>query len=285
MRRVKRLITQVIILAVGGFASVSAYALSCDDELKFHHEIINARLASTPGLRKIILEMTRDPLIAGGIKRILRDALVKEDLEVRHLTEQLRVEMKVPKELDAVALSRGLGFRIVNMNPPRVHDAAKTERTVNQSATETMDLSTIKARRTVLIQDRPVSTKTNDVISLVHELAHIRMDRFLERTFFRLLKKLPRDILRFASDGIIEVDRSFFDFISERYAVQTEYELVVSMYGRYFTESYYRFPPTINETNYKAQIAEYVIRAYKIQDPRILALKNVSISDILLGRF
>ncbi len=40
----------------------------------------------------------------------------------------------------------------------------------------------------------------------------------------------------------------------------------------------------MNQENYRQLISAYVIRRYKISDPRVLALEEESVADILKGR-
>ncbi|MCB0356726.1 MAG: hypothetical protein KDD40_06945 [Bdellovibrionales bacterium] len=232
----------------------------------------------------MIEEMLVDPIIPNHIKRLLHVSLLNEDAEVRQLTDQLRREMNITHDLNAVLISKNTDFNTTVFSENFSAEHVDRE-TTNDKAKNSVHMTLFTNKYTVLVQDRPISKDYNDLLTLIHELAHIRFSAFFEAHQKTLIKKLTPDLIRRTEDGEIEVNQQLYDFLNERYAFQTEFELMSATLGRYYFSRYYRYDTSVTKENYKSRISEAILKTYNITDPRVIRLKEESIADILLGRF
>jgi len=268
-------LTFFVTLAFVSYSFTQAKGATCVQILAAQKEVISQKLTELPELREMVLRMIDDPLIPMNIKRILEVALIRKNTQVRQLTAELRKELKIPEELDidGAYTTTNLAFRRMNVG-----------NTLNQKFTEQADFSSVQPGYSVFVQNRVITSENNDFSTLVHELSHVRFNYSLERQLTVLLKKLPPDLIRKASDGVVEISGELFDFLTERYAFQTEFELLEATQARYYKARYSKFPPQVTRENYKSLIAAHIISVYNITDPRVVRLKDFSISDILLGK-
>lgn len=293
------------------------WAMTCADIFSTKQEVISERLSELPELRDMILQMLEDPLIPHNLKRILDIALIQEGTVVRELTESLRQELNIPKSFDAAHVSVNLPFRVKKntVNSSQIAATGNLYRSIvdplitfkkmvssflqgkrntqanssnsniseNEKLTKSISKTAITDRRMVFVQNRPISREVNDFITLVHELSHVRFNAFLEKHLEILIRKLPPDLISRAKDGVIEIHSDLYSFLAERYAFQTEFELLSATVGRYYPERYARYGSSLTKESYRAAISQTILNSYNITDPRIVSLKNYSIAQILLG--
>ncbi|MBI4422594.1 MAG: hypothetical protein HY554_02640 [Elusimicrobia bacterium] len=236
---------------------------------------VAAKLSSVPLLRGFVLELLEDSQVPLNLKRVVLTALLREEAVVLKLTEKVRREFGLMPELRAATLFNLYGFRTVSgtQAPP----------TLNQAVQAPSAAGPVDGKPTVLIEQRRRAENGNDLMILMHELAHVRFLAFMERRIGRLADRLPEGQVRRAADGKYEMNVQLWDFLFERYAYQIEYETFLATNGRYYSELLGRFGPDVDSSNYRRAVADYVAHAYRITDPAVVSLRDRSLLEILLG--
>src|SRR5688572_17953241 len=111
------------------------------------------------------------------------------------------------------------------------------------------------APRGVAISQRPVTQAHNDFLTLVHELAHIRFELFLQNRLrkgegtrlHRIARRLPDSLAYFDSDGRLHVHQQLLDLFHERYAHELEFRAYLATRDRYYEATIPKFYAVVNE--------------------------------------
>ncbi len=243
---------------------------------------IRERMADVPILRDFLLDAFSDTGFPPQIKRVVKEALVKNDVVVLHLDESTRKSYGIIPEAQAAHLRRTLAGDLRTFD-----DVTVSVKTLNQEASEsTMAVLAHRAlehRHTLLVQQRPITAEQNDFLVLMHEMAHVRFGRMLEKHFDRLHQRLPVGLARKGSGETNEIHQQLYNFLSERYAYQIECEAAYKTFPKYY-DAAYRRDICEDRGEYKNAISRFVIDAYRITDPRVLALRDMSLLDIFMGK-
>jgi hypothetical protein len=247
-----------------------------------HQKILLNKLDEIPTVQDFIGKMVGDPLIPLKIKRILAVSLAQDNISVKELTQEIREIMGVSKGI--------VGLYINSMQTYRLKKDVNSPPSLNDNLSSTIDVSTFKmSGQTVFAADNyPNIAQDNPVIALIHELAHVRFEAFLGRNLNVIIKTFPHELIHKADDGVIEISSDLHNFLHERYAFESQYEVLRATEGRsgYYPQTFqmlgHRFP--MNSENYREVISKYVIQKYGIGDPLVTRLENQPLSDILKGR-
>ena len=242
-------------------------------------ERILQKLSDVPHLQIYITKMIDDPHIPDHIKRILEKALDQEDSEIRHLTPQIREAIHMPYSVRAAVASQPIYYT------HRYGELPVSQNLRDETTDQMTPYLTLSHKYTVFVEDRPLSAEINDLLSLVHELAHVRFQSFLESHIENLLKKLPSDLIYLTEKGEAVISSDLITFLDERYAFETQYELMSATVRRYYPyePSVRIFEADVTLENYKSVISSYLLETFNIIHPDIRKLKDDSISEILLG--
>lgn len=242
---------------------------------KNSNELVLERLSNVPELKALVSIMLNDPDIPANVKRVLRVSLIDERATVRQLTKYLRESLNLPDNAGAIARLYFRNFRKMEIESERL--------TFNEEIHARMQNSPVLGRSTeVFVPQRPFSTHTNDLIKLVHELAHVRFNAFLEKNINALYLRFSSHLFRKRADGMIEIHPQLFDFLSERYAHQLEAEVYFATVGRYYTPRYSRYDE-LTAMTYNDFVVSFIIKNYGLTDPAVLALAPYSLGQILRG--
>jgi len=211
---------RIILFSILAFSPIRiVWALSCELSLSAKRDFVSQKLSEVPGLRIHVLKMIDDPYIPQNIKRILEISILKENVDIKQLTEELRKELNVPESFEAVALNKST--RVVRKLVDEVTP------NVNQAATHAINFELLTSKFSVAASDRPITEKNNDLVYLIHELAHVRFDHFFEKNADKLLKIFPAELLQKNADGVFEVNGHLYDYLTERYAFQVTFEIIL----------------------------------------------------------
>jgi hypothetical protein len=246
----------------------------------FSETKISDAMKQLPELGEMLVEMMNDPQVPGGLKRIIKSSIETEATTVVELTKKVREVYGIPKYFNAVHARK---------NSPLEYFSA--EQTLNQKASAEVQKAmgesgaTTTGEHTVFLPKEEFGPINNPLITLLHELSHVRFDSFFEKNVEKIAKNFPPSLIRKSPDGHWMVNKHLHDLLSERYAHQTEYSVLRATYGRYFDEWYRRYGSPgdqISEAAMDRLITDYIVKTYKISDPEILNLRNRKVSDILV---
>lgn len=289
MRRLAMAAIMIVFLSVGVHADDAPCSPESGQVKKVYFELkdssrdtISNALKNLPNVRRYVMAMLEDPNVSANIKRIVRKALEDENTRVVELSRELRAELELPNTVDAFVSSKSRSFRFMT--------SEAFGKTANQALDDVSDgmkelAVTQRSKHLVFVPDKAVTDIENDVIVLIHELAHIRFDMFLEKNIDQLVKRFSWTLLRKAPDGKIEINQQLYDFLTERYALETEYEAFKEGRGRYFPEKsrHMQVGRGAKDSDVKNDISAKVIKDYGITDPGVLRFKDRTLKSILLG--
>jgi hypothetical protein len=265
---------------------------------------IAERLAPLSHLAPLMARVWTDPAIPSHFKRILKSALLDQDVGILELSPELRERVGI--DANAAYAYRPANYVLVRpvvmarLRPGLIRrwlrrvrsawaGARQTEATTsNAECTRRADRAMLeRLAPAIFVQNRPLDADHNDLIALIHELAHFRFFAFIEAHLEPLLRVLPPHILNRFADGTIGINQDFFDFTSELYSWQTEYAFMRATLGPYFTEVYPRYRDLMTTPNedrhHEESIARHVLDTYGIVDPDVRALAEFPLADILRG--
>ena len=164
------------------------------------------KLREVPTLGKFLRKMIKDPSISSNIKRILR-LITKPHIEISRLTEEWREELQLDPDVCAV------------------HSQATVITEIQGNSYMVLPQFEGEAGHFLFVQARPISSAANDLIGLIHELAHIRMSFFLIAYQKKLLPRFAPHLMREGDYRIVILDE-FEIFLSERYAHMLGYQVL-----------------------------------------------------------
>lgn len=252
-------------------------------------DTIESKFSNFQGLKLALKAFAQDAKTPEPLKALVAKVFAGEDVEVVKLTGAIIRQYGLPADTNALAGKDLFKFRIV----PRMG-----ARSLNQEVTESIQQSdggsgmdqVVKSHYVVLAQDKPLTRENNILIAIVHELAHIRIAKFLEAQIGHIYRRglLPADLLKLGSDGVYEIDELLFSYLDERYAVEMELQALLATYPRYFDKLPEHWSPEVlnmSSEERSMRLSDYVCFTYKIRDPRIVQLRNHKISAILLQAF
>ncbi|HUP58006.1 MAG TPA: hypothetical protein VM598_11180 [Bdellovibrionota bacterium] len=266
----------VLLALLASQTAIAGCALELTPAREAH---FSAQLEELPYLRELVLGMLADPEVPTSLKRIISEALENPEVLVGALSDAVRAKYGIPESFEAAVVSAS--------QPVFLIEGSEGGRTVNEQATAALRASGSRAERLhhVFSQDRAPNRFDNDLISLIHELSHVRFDEFLSRHLPRLAAGLPQTLVREIGPGRFSIKAQFYDFLTERYAAQTEWAVLKAAHGRYFAEYYGRYAALRGRDDAVVHraISNHVIRSYEITDPEVLAYRTRTLSSILLG--
>lgn len=259
------------------FTSIAAHAtqtsaLRCQLQLEEVRQISGA-LASVPTLRQYVLSMIEDPLIPAPIRTLVRRTLIERQASVVNLTERLRAESGISERTIAFATLPGL---------PRSFypNASKTS---NEQFSE---LKLPDKLWTIYVSDGEVTEEQNGLMTLVHELAHIRFTSFLERRYEEICKRLPSSFTMFLADGTCLILGQMIDMMGEKFAFETQYQTPAGAYSRYFSSYNWIWLEQMTKQpkqQFSQEVGNSVNQIYNYSIPQVRAAAVIPLSQILLG--
>lgn len=249
--------------------------------------LVSRKLANVPRLRDLALQLLRRQDAPPHLKRMLVKALA-QDIDVRDLTPEVRRSFKLRDS------SLGCMHRPEEEAPLRQFSTMSAQ-TINQEAGSAFNAALATRRYTVLIangEERP--DEIDSFLVLIHELAHVRFQVFLERNIERLARRwraslsrlspdLEDNLIRRAEDGVWEIEAHFEVLLTERYAFQAHHELQMALLGRLYQGSTY-FPLSWDRESYRSKIAARILSKYTVTHPLVRAAAQKPLALMLLGR-
>ena len=244
---------------------------------KFSPDLVESQLDDLPYLNHVLQQVLADPQIDAGLKKVLVRAVQHPELDLRDLSASVANEIRMDPD------NRGLGRNSAPVptfiKPGFV--ASLNDRMSDELDNEALDRLS-KKRFLILAADRDNVPGASSILTLVHELAHIRFAIFLDQNIAVLARRFPT-LIRKAADGSFEMNEQLENFLDERFAHETEYAALEQMRENYLREfPNARWPYARLGANRIAYISNRVIQRYEITDPEVLALAQLPLSRILL---
>ncbi|OFZ78580.1 MAG: hypothetical protein A2583_04290 [Bdellovibrionales bacterium RIFOXYD1_FULL_53_11] len=211
----------VFLLAVVGLAAPPAYRLEApffvpDTKLaSFDIEaIISRKLDSFPLLQKKTFDIIRDGRVDAKFKNLFNSVLTQTDLVVLSLTDEVKRERGGQLwEAGYFVLDQpGVFWRFEGRPPERNSD-----------------------KYLIYVQNRPLSDKYNDLLSLIHELSHIQFFEHLDANIGIIRSMLPADMISVQAGATI-LSKDLYCFLAERYAHETKLAAHQELLGRHFDD-------------------------------------------------
>ena len=181
-------------------------------------------------LMKTLEQISEDPNVPRNIRRMIAEALDTEDerIQILPLTPKIREEHKVPLNCNNVHLSR--------------------VQLIEENGYEFLCISEASNISVVHTEARPISDDHNDLLAVIHELAHAKMTRFLVKNLHKMewiVKTYEVFFLGSSPNLNAYINTRFETYLSERFAWEIEIQALKSMYGKYFDIWPTRFPQSI----------------------------------------
>ena len=161
---------------------------------------------------------------------MIAEALDTEDerIQILPLTPKIREEHKVPLNCNNVHL-----FSV---------------QLIEENGYEFLCISEASNISVVHTEARPISDDHNDLLAVIHELAHAKMTRFLMKNLHKMewiVKTYEVFFLGTSPNLSAYINTRFETYLSERFAWEIEIQALKSMYGKYFDIWPTRFPQSI----------------------------------------
>jgi hypothetical protein len=228
-----------------------------------------------PKLNAFVKDMVADPDIPQKFKVLLKRTLIDLDTGVINLTKELRDQWNCH---EAYAFSR------TNRDIPTCDfaDAAPASNAKFNVRERTLPYP---SNDFVAVEDYSEKHRENSFIFLVHELAHIRFNTFIEKNYQRICARLPAPFTAIF-DGKCFFNNQFLDFINEKYAWEWELEVFGFTRQKYFPKSAEQWHSYLLAADPRVRtksIGEYLIKDYEISLSTVMALAPLRVSEILLG--
>jgi hypothetical protein len=258
----------------------TVYCLERQLTFAFNPLRVSQALEQVPGLRAFVLEIMDDPLIPRALKNVIKRGLGDSDIDVVNLTEEIRKAWNIPDTVKAFMMPP---IQSDEITPTWIY--VTSHQTFNENATRVAKPK-FKADYGVAVSDRPISHVHNDLIKLIHELAHVRFQGIFMRRFEQICQKLPPSYVNRLPNGQWRISGQLRDLLHEKYAHQIEIELLSKTHGRYFQpweNTWKRGLKTAQPSTVTTAVGEKIASIYAYSDPQVVALMDVPLSKIMLG--
>jgi hypothetical protein len=134
------------------------------------------------------------------------------------------------------------------------------------------------------VQDREITEKNNDLIKLIHELAHLRFELYLRDNYSAIFSRAPKSLVKKNENGQWVVNSQFIEMLHEKYAFETEYSFLNYAKGVSFSLSNLKWDK-INQLSpdLNISIGSYLKIVYKFTQPEVLALIKLPLLELIRG--
>ena len=243
-------------------------------------EMLVVKLRAMPELRKDIVAMMRDPNVPEHIKAIVRKALV-DDVEIVHLSESFKKLYGFPEYVGGFRGAEKVNSNVVEV--PR-----QSSKSINVQVTEAVKNNKskpliIKNANLVGLAEKTSEGDMGPLLTMVHELAHVRYDKFFQNNIEKMVGKFPPDLLRRSEDGKVLIDEQLANYFTERFSHETEFYMLSPLRDKYNSFEKWKMVRDVPIKDVRREISQFVRQSYEITDPRIAELDARPLSDIFLN--
>lgn len=257
--------------------------------LKHSVQTFDEALKAVPALRQCINEIMEDAAVPRKFKLILKDALEKGNVSIREITEKIRPMMH--PRARASFLTESHVFQTAGKSGQKADYIVLSDiRLESSTVAVSQDLNRMpkvrigKPGQGFALEVPDVGG--SDLTALIHELAHVRFERFIQRNIQKLSKKFPKDMIIPVTNqvpglkGKYAVNKQLYDYLSERYAHAIEADAHRALKGKYFYSPNLKYD--LNGLRPNETMGELrIIEDAEITDPRIVSMEGRSLFNIL----
>lgn len=234
--------------------------------------------AENPDLRIKVESFLNDKRIPISLKKFLWNVLKTDQVQVHNFSPAVKKEYGFSNSLEAF-----------------VHDSASPYKSIEQSSQNLNDnlespfkkLKTsypLSHRRFILFVNDLSSTPTNhSLLDFIHEVAHVRMNLFLQKNLHRFVGRFPHDFLSIDPlNGEIHVNSHFINYLHERYAFETELKayLALRFYPHLLGPATERWGGFSTSPESRIRLARQIRAGYKLKDERLAFLDRLPLNTI-----
>lgn len=186
-----------------------------------------------PILRDHLIQIITDSSAPHWLLNLVDEALAEDDIGIFNLTPDMKRRHQWQFGESFVA-PQSMAFEVqpskmAKSSNPTI--AASVDGIIKEALDRLQGQqqdSKIKNPRFVLfVEDKqPRFGRTNSMMLLIHELAHIRFYRFINRYISQLVGLFPSEILKQKTDGSILINQDLYDYLNERHSFEHEFRLL-----------------------------------------------------------
>lgn len=222
-----------------------------------------AILQDLPILKKGVETILTSSLTSSKVKRLILNTLANPKVKVIKLTPDIVSMIRFPPYFDC---ARAYKESIQTFS-------SSGERTLNEEAGESVNWSLIPSGHIIYIRDMP-----DQLPGLIHEMAHIKFDEFLEKNLNQLSLVFPETLLK-KTNGFYTINQQLYDYLTERYAHEVEFETYLAL-GLDPADTKFA---GMTIQNYKPSISILVREVYNIDESSLSELIGHNLRTILSG--
>lgn len=241
----------------------------CEDALLV--EPIATSLQALPNLRKYIVELVQTPGVSNYVRTLLERTLVKEKIQILELTEELRKQHDIPSNTRAFAV----------MNPLPAYQVKDLALTDNQQFSK-KNLNPLFDYLPGIAT--PDEASPQGLMSLMHELAHVRFAAFMNKHYQEICLRLPSSLVRFY-DGRCFINDQLLELLNEKFAYETQYRMLRSVRFTFEQDLEKTIPPVAIKSprRLSSELGYNIAVRYNISNPEVVYLSSAPLSEILIG--
>lgn len=242
-------------------------------------------------VRAVLKKFLKDSTAPQELKNLFHIMFTNVDLSVKKLTPKRRKQWNVDADVGGYAYTFNNTIEIIDDPSAGVSWNSEGSLGPDRHPLETDSERADRPMPLVVTPEAGISKKRagSDASTLVHEVAHTRFEQVLMKNFKRIAAHVPESLMRVTADGRFEMDEQFYAFLHERVATYTEF-----IYVQHALEQGYQFESlpfdfskemfNLTAEQVSSDLAQYVVRQYKITKPEITILTQYTIAQILTGR-
>jgi len=147
-------------------------------------------------------------------------------------------------------------------------------------------------KNALFLFDAPILSRFfNPILTLTHEAAHTAFSDYFGKNLGRLQEKYPEFMAK-DSTGKFFVDSDFYSFFTERYAHETEIEMLRTIHSNpeffagnnHETDFYLNYKRSRrNDPIVSREVSRYIFKYYSISPTRFIPMESRSLEDLFDG--
>lgn len=252
-------------------------------------QVIDQKLRDFPKLKNAVSKLLSYPDLPSSVRKQFERTFVNPEVSIFPLSQEIRNAYGIDSTTVAMYISTDNALRTFSKGTKTVNDDLDESMRQNSNNPE-YKLPQLNLYN-IFIKDEDVSWYTNQaLLSLIHEISHLRFSKFLISHGQRLSEIYPEWVS--VEDGKTYIYNEFECLINETYAHLIDYQSTKFLDKKSFVYSNkygsdpltrYLFNPD-DERKATQKIMKRIINLYGITDPEVLALQGKTLWEILRGK-